>query len=129
MLSKILSTNAVSTSTAAWARVGVEFEEVETLCTTRFQGSVSAVALSDWLLHPVSKRKGRKTCYTFFFFEDFRIYANVSSGASSPVITPRYWLNPMRNEAAILCCVFFCVGSSGLHFDHREFHILNRRND
>lgn len=35
----------------------------------------------------------------------------------------------MRNKAAIFCCVdegvFFCVGSSGLHFDHCEFHILN----
>lgn len=72
-----------------------------------------------WLLHPVSNTKEGKpaTLFFFFLFEEFGIYANVSSGASSPVITQIYWLNTIRNEAAILCCVndgvLFCVGSSG----------------
>lgn len=92
------------------------------------------MGLGDWLLHSISNAKEGKPATLFFFlFEDFGIYANVSSGASSPVLMLRYWLNTMRNEAAIFCCVdegvFFCVGSSGLHFDHCEFHILNRRNN
>lgn len=71
-----------------------------------------------WLLHPVSNEKeGKPATHFFFLFEEFGIYANVSSGASSPVITRRYWLNTIRNEAAILCCVndvvLFCIGSSG----------------
>lgn len=85
------------------------------------------------LLHPVLNAKEGKPATHFFFFEDFGVYSDVSSGASSPVIEQRYWLNTMRNQAAILCCVndgvLFCVDSSGQHFDHREFLILNRRND
>lgn len=113
---QISSTNAVSISTAKRARVGVEFVG-RWRPSVLLQRPVSAVALSDYVVvASCLKRKGRKTCYTFFFFlfEDFGIYANVSSGASSPVITRRYWLNTMRNKAAILCCVtdgvLFCVG-------------------
>lgn len=82
--------------------------------------SVPALGLSDCgccILFQTQRKEN--LLHIFFFSLKILEYILTLAQVPHPVITQIYWLNTMRNEAAILCCVndgvLFCVGSSILN--------------